>query len=438
MILATLKIVEPFSGQPDYAIMAMVLLPYLGYVCYLYRRRQGGDGVLLVRRALWASLWLGYVFKGTRASCTSFVFYGMMAVSLLGLSLFGICTRRSHAAHRRSMPVLYAMYCCWLVCAQSLAITSDPRLSLREFVVISVSWFTIYQVFARYDSSEHFLHDMFAGFQFLAWVVLAVSSAFYVCWGALAFEEGRFAGPFSSANYFGLCAGVLLIGLGYEKLYRDEDTRMGWSHSVASLGLLSLLILTMSRGAILFGAGSFMVLSLLSSRRAFFWLLASLCGVVVSLGCISGQTYDRFVSRANASDSGRLGLLSEQYEQAKEKYFLGHGLGVSKITDFSLCPVSGYEISSHNYMVSTFYDLGMVGCVVAAGLLLAAVYRHLVQLRSQFRTSCFALTVLCAGLLYSNVENIFWNGNGMSDLLIVAVVCMATRVEDGAATLTYR
>jgi hypothetical protein len=305
------------------------------------------------------------------------------------------------------------------------------------FLVITASWFTVYRAFCTYDSPERFLDDVFSGFRFIAFMVLSISGLFYLRWPGLSLVEGRFAGPFSSANYFGLCLGVLLVGLCYQMLYRDGVRRTTSSHRITVHGLLLVLVLTMSRGAMLFGLGSFMALHLFVSRRAFILLLVSVAGLIVMLCCVHAQTYEHIVSRANDLDSGRMTLLLEQYDRAKRRCVFGHGLGVSAITNFGPYEIRGLEISSHNYMMSTFYDTGILGCIVAAGLLSAVIYRYLIQLRTRRKTSHFALTVICMALLYAAVENIFWNGNGVSDLLVMAIVCMSTRAEDGATALQY-
>jgi len=163
----------------------------------------------------------------------------------------------------------------------------------------------------------------------------------------------KFSGLYENQNRFGLLLGVLISFTVF--LFTQKTIRIPKTILISSLFLaVALLILAMSRGAILFTIMFvFCYFTLSPQKKQAKWTLAIL--MISALGAILFIDVTPLFERVSeGSLTGRNIIWADAIQKGSKNIILGMGPNQYRfINDY------GYEISAHNFYINKFVDLGL-------------------------------------------------------------------------------
>jgi O-antigen ligase len=191
----------------------------------------------------------------------------------------------------------------------------------------------------------------------------------YVDYGGNAYEAWRLWTAFGHPSHISIVAGVVAIGLAAR-----VRGRQWYTHGPLIAWLLLTVMLTVSRSAIV---AVVMGLGLVAAtRRGFLPMVALGCGALflVLLTPDAHQAIVEFLMRGQSAEdlaslSGRKQIYDAAMAHLEEAWFLGHGFRAARVY------VLGDHgmVHAHNLILEVWLGLGVLGVVMACGVVLALV-----------------------------------------------------------------
>lgn len=382
------------SSRGEAVALVLTAAAWLGYVL-TETRRSSDDSV---QRILWFSFWMAEFTKAVRSA--TFALLGNGMIGLLGLVMFLRSVRRKRSA---SDPLLtYLMACVLLYTAGSLASYHSAR-NVRLFLTIALLWWAILLCSRNQDPLRFFRH-VFSGFGWLLAYTVILVLAFTLLLPADTSSEMSLAGPYRQ-NELARTLFVLLVGL-FCRCYVVGDFRPQLFHLCWPVTLL-MSSLTLSRSGMalsyVFLAGN--LGSLTRTQRRFMLVVA--CATIGILLFRSDFFMDKLRRRfAETGDGGRVEGIKLIVEEGKRELAFGHGFMKSSIETFqdsrNIYRDSGY--ASHCFIVSVFYEFGVVGSLIYSALYFAVLLRLFLAARRclSYRFAFVAFMCFCISGVFEN------------------------------------
>jgi len=430
MILASMQELS-VPMLPDLLVTLVVATSYIAYIVFvtwnIRRKRRATDLRGSIRKLLWTGLWLGYIFKATRGTYTHNVFHVLTVTCLLGLFSLTLNTSKPRTLFE-NRAVSFLMFCYLAYAIQSVFSCSDKLYVVQAWIKLTLVWLTIYRCVSFSKSKKEFLSDVFCGAPFLCLLVTIIVVVFSLLWPDLSISNNKgIIGPFINGVYLSHVLAVLLIGLYFRNYLMKKDLKSNRNFVVCRLTTFTALVLTLGRSGILLGSVFALLASILYERK---WIPSLLLILGAASAAMLIIPKDALLERLEARDRGRWDLLEEQVSEAKGQLLFGHGFGASKRINFAAHRKWEQWHTSHNFVLSLVYDLGFFGLLLAFLLCFAVIISY-VQAAFYYREKESLLYLLAwfGCIAVAQVENAFWNPNIVIEILVISLMCMATRTE---------
>jgi len=284
----------------------------------------------------------------------------------------------------------------------------DRFASFQALATTLVCWVAVYGQLSQQQSLTHSFQECFYGIPVVSILMIALNGLYALASPSEAFgPDGRLHGVLSSSNYLAHSVASMIIALCILLYIYKGRKRVLWCLRIIVVALVVLQIAIMSRLGILLGLGSLAAYTVyVRKERGDVFIPITVLVVGVLLLFPTSLLTARFVT---SGLTGRWRLYEIVFHEGLKYPIFGHGYGS---VQWIQKDVANLTLGSHNWMLSIFYNLGTVGCAIAAAVVGQTLYYGVKHSRVSPTVwySKFALCVFSLALLASMFEGFFWEG----------------------------
>lgn len=416
MLATILDHFETILGpNPDYTTIAFAIAALTIIIMFLL--------FMLPRKYIWMFVWIGFISKNAAWPNVAKAGWALASFALVALVIKSL--DRPHKTFRKvkrdnRLIVLYLV-----LSVVSLAYSNDRIASFQALATTLVCWVAVYGQLSQQQSLTHSFQECFYGIPVVSILMIALNGVYALTSPSKAFgPSGRFQGVLLGPNYLASSVASMIIALCILLHIYKGRKRVPWCLWIIVAGLVVLQIAIINRAGILLGLGALAAYMVYTPKgRGNMFILITILVVGVLLLFPTSLLRDRFIT---SGLTGRWRTYEIVFQEGLKYPIFGHGYGLVKWIQKD---VPNFTLGSHNWMLSIFYNLGTVGCAIAAAIVGQTLYYGVKHSRVSPAVwySKFALCVFSLALIASLFEGFFWEG-GLTISLITILFMFVLRM----------